>query len=161
MRFLATCACDKLIVDKIGAHSLINVVSGLDIAMSVPPDAPQQIPPSAMLPREWWIFSMWEPRSDEVGKDFEQVIEVYWPNGEKLLDGRLNFKPDEKVSYNSYQVVGLPIGQEGKIKILTWVESQGSRITEPFAYYITIKYVREDHYPKGTPSARAVLQIPQ
>jgi hypothetical protein len=104
---------------------------------------------------------MWEPRSDEVGKDFEQVIEVYWPNGEKLLDGRLNFKPDEKVSYNSYQVVGLPIGQEGKIKILTWVESQGSRITEPFAYYITIKYVREDHYPKGTPSARAVLQIPQ
>jgi hypothetical protein len=76
MRFIATCACEKIIVDKVGTYSLISVMSGTDIAITAPPSAPGQLPANAMLPKEWWVLSMWEPHSDEVGKDFEQVIEV-------------------------------------------------------------------------------------
>jgi hypothetical protein len=152
MRFLATLACEKVVIDKAGAHSLIEIMSGADIAITPPPGLlATQLPPNAMSPKQWWIFSVWEPNTDEVGKEFEQVYAVYWPNGDKLIDGRLTFKADDKVQYTSYTILGFPVGQEGKLKISTWIEKGGSRITDPFDYFITIRHVSQDKYPPGTP----------
>jgi hypothetical protein len=161
MRLLATCVCDRLIVDKMGAHSLIAIMSNADIAITPPAGGSERLPPNAMFPKEWWIFSMWEPASGDVGKEFDQIIQVYWPNGDKILDGKLTFKTDDRTSYNSYQVLGFPVGQEGKVKILTWVEEQGRALTDPFPYYITIKYLPEGQYPQGTPQSRGIFSIPQ
>ena len=152
MRFISTCACEKLIVDKGGAHSLINVMSSIDIAISPMPGTPlEQIPTNAVMPKEWWIFSMWEADATEVGQEFEQIYQVFWPNGDKLLEGKLKFKPDEKAQYNSFTILGFPVGQQGRVKINTWVESKGSPITEPFTYSIVMKHVSETHHPPGTP----------
>jgi len=161
MRYLATCACDKIVIDKLGAHSLISVMSNADISIVPAPGTPEQIPPNAVTPREWWIFSMWEPSSEEAGKEFEQVFQVYWPNKEKLLEGRLGFKPDERVQYTSYSVLGFPVGQQGKVRIVTWVEQQGSRITDIFDYHITVRHIaKAEAEQKPTAGSPAIYQIP-
>lgn len=134
-------------------------MSNADIAITPPAGASPSLPTNAVTPKEWWIFSIWEPQTDEVGKDFEQPIEVYWPSGEKFVELKVKFKPDERVQYNSTQMLGFPVGQPGKVKILTWVELQGKRITEPFAYYITIKHISQDLYPAGTPHSLAAYSV--
>lgn len=161
MKFLATCACDKVIVDKAGAHSLIAVMSNVDISVTPPLGISSPLPSNAILPREWWIFSMWEPQSDEVGQEFDQVVQVYLPNGDKLVELKVKFKPDERVQYNSCQVLGLPVGQEGKIKIMTWVEKDGTRTTDSFIYHLTVKFVPQDQRAPSIPSSVGIVAIPQ
>jgi hypothetical protein len=153
MRFLSTVACEKVIVDKGGAHTLIEIMSGADIAATPPANNPAaELPSNALAPKQWWIFSMWEPNDDDVGKDFEQVYTVYWPNGDKLVDGaRASFKMTDRVQYMSFYVFGLPVGQQGKVKISTWVEKAGNRITDPFDYFITIRHIPQNQYPPDIP----------
>jgi len=121
-------------------------MSNADIAVALNPQSPnepaeQPIPANAVMPREWFVFSMWMPSIEDAGKSFEQVIEIYWPNSDKFTEGRLPFKADEKASYNSIQMLGFPIGQVGNIKIQTWLEYQGSRITDTFDYCVSIKHL--------------------
>ena len=144
MKYFATLACEKVIIDNKNAHSLIEIMTNADIQAVVSPEVdPQQamMPANAVLPKEWFIFSIWQQSDAEIGKSFEQVVQVYWPNNEKFVEGRLSFRPvDAKAQYNSIRLLGFPAGQEGKIKVLTWVEHEHSRITEVFDYFITIKH---------------------
>jgi hypothetical protein len=127
MRLLATCACEKVIIDRVGAHSLIALMSKID------------------------------------GKDFEQIIEVYWPNEEKILSGKLKFKPEPNGGNQllSYSISGFPVGQQGKVKVLTWLERHSNRVTEPFPYYVSVAHISNQHYPPGTPHSVISLTIPQ
>jgi hypothetical protein len=164
MRFLATCACERIIIDRVGAHSLIAIMSRIDIAITPPPDmTANQLPPNAIAPKEWFVFSMWEPEGGDFGKEFEQVIEVFWPNEEKILSGRLKLKPEANGGNQlaSYSISGFPVGQQGRVKVLTWLEQQGRRVTEPFPYYISVNYVSGEHHPPGTPHSIISLAIPQ
>jgi hypothetical protein len=161
MRFLATVACDKVIIDKAGAHSLIEVMSGADIVITPPPGlATAELPPNTLSPKQWSIFSMWEPSANEFGKEFEQVYVLHWPNGDKLLDAKVKFKTDDRVHYTSYSILGFPVGQQGKVKISTWIEKDGSRITDAFDYFITIRHIAQDTYPEGTPYSLSVASVP-
>jgi len=145
MKFLATCACEKVIIDKHGVHSLITVMANMDIALEISPgpDAPKEVPPNLVIPKDWFIFSMWLPSAEEIGKNFVQVIEIYWPNGDKFAEARLKFKTDEKAQYNSLCMQGFPAGQVGNVKVITWIESEDHRITEVFDYYLAIKRVSQ------------------
>jgi hypothetical protein len=156
MKFLALCACEKIIIDKNGAHSLITIMSNTDINFAAPPGQtlPDEIPTNAVFPREWWVFSMWQPSDDEVGKTFEQVFEVYWPNGEKFGESKIEFTSDEKVQYNSLLMAGFPVGQIGNVRVVTWIEKQGSRITEPIDYCLRVKHLPRQ--PGSTPGAGPV-----
>jgi hypothetical protein len=164
MRLLATCACEKVIIDRVGAHSLIALMSKIDIAITPPPDmTSSQLPANAIAPKEWFVFSMWEPENGDFGKDFEQIIEVYWPNEEKILSGKLKFKPEPNGGNQllSYSISGFPVGQQGKVKVLTWLERHSNRVTEPFPYYVSVAHISNQHYPPGTPHSVISLTIPQ
>ncbi|HEV2470334.1 MAG TPA: hypothetical protein VGS78_14180 [Candidatus Sulfotelmatobacter sp.] len=160
MRFISTIACEKVIIDKGGAHTLIEVLSGADIAITPPPGmTPAQLPANALSPKPWWIFSMWEPDEDDEGQEFEQIYVVYWPNGDKLVEGKSTpFTMTDRVQYSSYQLLGFPVGQQGKVRVSTWITKNGNRVTDPFDYFITIRHVSQDHHPKDTPfSIQTVL----
>ena len=152
MRFISTIACEKVIIDKAGAHTLIEVLSGADIAITPPEGTSQQLPENALSPKPWWIFSMWEPGKDDEGQEVEQVYAVYWPNGEKLMEGKsVPFRMTDRVQYTSYQILGFPVGQQGKVKVSTWITRSGNKITAPFDYFITIRHVSQDHHSRETP----------
>jgi hypothetical protein len=153
MRFISTIACEKIIIDKGGTHTLIEVLSGADIAITpLEGISEQRLPENALSPKPWWIFSIWEPSKDDEGQEVEQVYAVFWPNGDKLLEGKsVPFRMTSRVQYTSYQILGFPVGQEGKVKVSTWITKGGTRITDPFDYFITIRHVSQDHHPRETP----------
>jgi hypothetical protein len=153
MKCVALLACEKLIIDKGGAHSIINVMTNADIKMQAlePGGTPQEVPspPSdAVAPIQWWAYTLWDPSSDDVRRSFEQVYQLYWPNGEKLREGRLSFvQSDERMQQTSFSFVGLPVGQQGKVRIITWLDSDGHRVSELFETYVRISHNAVEHVP--------------
>jgi hypothetical protein len=147
MKFLVLCACEKVIIDKNGAHSLINIMQNAEL-QNVPQSGANasammqasELPSNAVLPQLWFVFSIWQPSSDEVGKTFQQMHQIFWPDGTKFMDGPLEFKPDESYQQNSFGVLGFPVGQPGPVRIVTWVEDRGRPITETHEYFIRVKH---------------------
>ena len=145
MKCVALVPCDKIIIDKEGAHSIINVMLNAEIALQQlePQQSPQlvPIPADAISPTTWWVYTIWNPSAEDVGKKLDQFYQLYWPNGEKLLEKSLSFQPDKNALWQTtFCFVGLPVGQEGRIRILTWVDHEGHRLSEIAETFIHIKH---------------------
>lgn len=138
MKFLALCTCERVIIDKQGAHSLINLMLNAELQTS-----PEQVPRNAVAPTQWFIYTMWTPSAEDVGKRFEQVYQVYWPDGEKFTENRMEFtQPDESVQQVTFGFYGLPVGQAGKLRIVTWLDQEGGhRVTDIVETSIRVKHL--------------------
>src|SRR5260370_11095958 len=106
LQLIALCPCERVIVDKQGVHSLIEIMRNVSIEA-----APGAIPQNAVAPRPWSIYSMWKASSDEVGKKVEQVYQIYWPSGEKFSEENVEFVVDSTIQQVTLDVVGFPAGQ--------------------------------------------------
>jgi hypothetical protein len=71
--------CEKVILDKEDRASLISLFN--TISAQVLPNS-EGIPLNAVAPKEWWAFSSWETKPDDIGKEFRQVVQLLYPNGE-------------------------------------------------------------------------------
>jgi hypothetical protein len=146
MKFLALCTCERVIIDKQGAHSLINIMLNAELQIS-----PEQVPRNAVAPTQWFAYSMWMPSAEDIGQQFEQVYQVYWPDGEKFIETRTAFPQlDETVQQVSFGFYGLPVGQSGKLRVVTWLDKEGQRITEPVETSIHVKHLPK---PTATPTS--------
>jgi len=135
MKCTALLACEKIIIDKDGAHSLINVMLSAAVLLQQqePGGEPQRVPMpiNAVMPTQWWIYSVWVPVPEDVGGSFEQVYQLYWPNGEKFAESRLDFvQKDGRPQQTSFYYMGFPVGQVGDLKIVSWLDSHGQRVSE-------------------------------
>ena len=141
----------KIVIDKDGAHSLIEIMLNAEIRLNeVPAGAafppgylhtPIPIPSNAVSPNQWWLYTQWEPSAEDVGKEFEQVFQVYWPGGEKFAESRLPFKQnDDRMNQTSFYYLGFPVGQEGKLKLMTWIDHGGYRFSDITESYVLIKH---------------------
>jgi hypothetical protein len=146
MKCVALLACEKLIIDREGTHSIINVMTNANITMQEmePGGVPRDVttPPSnAVAPIQWWVYSLWNPSPEDVGRSFEQVYQLYWPNGEKVREARLPFvQPSDRLQQSSFSFVGLPVGQPGKVRIVTWAELDGHCVTDVSETYLYITH---------------------
>jgi hypothetical protein len=85
---------------------------------------------------------MWIPSPEDVGEQFEQVYQIYWPDGEKFSETRTGFPPtDETVQQVTFGFYGLPVGQPGKVRIVTWLDKKGHRVTDIIETSIRIKHL--------------------
>ena len=145
MKPIALLTCEKVIVDKDGAHSLINVMLNAKVELheaQSEQSTPIPIPNNALAPTQWWIYTVWEPTAEDIEKTFEQVYQIFWPNGDKLLEKALGFiLHEEKMWQTTYYVVGFPVGQEGRVRIVTWLQLEGRRVSEIAETFITINHV--------------------
>ena len=158
MKCTALLACEKLIIDKDGAHSLINVMLSAAVVMQQqqPGRLPEQllIPPNAVMPLQWWIYTVWRPSPSDVEQPFEQVYQLYWPNGEKFAESRLEFVQKEtRLQQTSFFFSGFPVGQTGDIKVLSWLESKGQRVSEILETIVHVDHIDPSKTPKGIPTA--------
>lgn len=146
MRCVALLACEKLIIDKSGTHSIINVMTHADVKTQEmqPGGGPQEVaspPADAVAPIQWWIYTLWDPSPGDVQRSFEQVYQAYWPNGDKVLEARLPFVlSDDRMQQSSFSFVGLPVGQQGKVRIVTWLDADGQRVSDLSETYIRISH---------------------
>ena len=136
MKFLALCTCERVIIDKQGAHSLINLMLNAELQAT-----PEQVPRNAVAPTQWFAYSMWIPSPEDVGEKFEQVYQIYWPDGEKFIEHRMEFtQPDETVQQVTFGFYGLPVGQPGKLRIVTWLDKKGHRVSDLVETSINVKH---------------------
>jgi hypothetical protein len=156
MKCIALLACEKLIIDKEGAHSIINVMISASLSLQQreglegpPENVP--VPKDAVLPTQWFLYSVWDPSPNDVGISFEQVYQVYWPNGEKLAERRLQkFIPkDDTMMQTSFFFLGLPVGQEGKVRVKTWLDSDGHRVSDIIETAVRITHSKLATSPRG------------
>jgi hypothetical protein len=119
-------------------HAQLNVPTGS------PPQS-VELPPDAVAPAQWWIYTQWEPSADDVGKSFDQKYEVYWPDGTRLVEGSLSFvQTNDRLSQSTYYVGGFPVGQTGKVKIVTWLETlEGHQECDKMENHILIDHLKE------------------
>lgn len=171
MNCKALLTCEKVIIDKDGAHSLINVMLNASIklqeAQGQAPPRDVDIPSNAVAPNQWWIYTLWEPAMEDVGQSFVQVYEVYWPNGDKLAPPehklQLPFiQRDDKMNQTTFYIAGFPVGQQGKVRIVTWLESQaGDRRTNEIENFVRIEHLTGKPAPNTTPVYSANFSHPQ
>jgi hypothetical protein len=138
MKYLAFFACEKVIIDKNGSHSFINMMINAEI--QIPPTELKQLPANAVSPLLWFMFSLWAPSEEEVGKNLEQVIQIYWPNGDKFHEQRVEFIPDKNYQQTSMGLNGFPIGQAGPLRLVTWVDDHGNRISDIVEYHLNVRH---------------------
>jgi hypothetical protein len=149
MKFLALCPCDRIIFDKRDTPSLISIIQNVDIAFQAIGEAGQvkpeeKVPANAVVPKEWFIYSRWEASAEDVGKHFEQLWEVYWPNGDKFTEHTIPLKPilkDDHIQHSSLQLMGFPAGQEGMLKVATWLNLDGNQVSPIIDTSIRIKHL--------------------
>lgn len=150
MKSIIFCACEKVLIDRVtGSHSLISVMVSAEARFSG--TLPPELPINAVLPSMWFVYGMWETSAEDAGKSHEQVLEIYWPNGDKFLDNRLPFVADAALrAQNSVGVVGFPGGQKGDIKILAWIEHDGQPVSDIAEYHVTVKHPETIQSPTST-----------
>jgi hypothetical protein len=147
MKCIALLTCEKIIIDKEGAHSIINVMLNATVTFQQPqssqPLTDIAIPSNAVVPNQWWIYSLWNPSTEDLGVTFEQVYQVYWPGGEKMMERRLvPFTATDKLQQTTFSIFGFPAGELGKVRVVTWLDSQGNRVSEISEIHINV-----DHAP--------------
>jgi len=120
--------CEKVIMDEQKNPSLISLMENLDVD---PREG--KIPKNAVIAKEWAIFTQWQLSDDEQEKPFHQVIHAFWPDGTEF-NKTIHSLPTQQaeVKQINMAVVGLPIGQEGKITVKLWLELESKPVTETF-----------------------------
>lgn len=135
LRILA--ACDRVIFDRVGIASLINIFHRLEMPV---PEAP--LPDDAVSGIRWNVFSQWHHGPDSLGQNYVQHVEVIKPDGTRYADVDLAFTVTEENSYTRHQteIVGFPIAREGFFKIRVWLDSVPNASGE---YELELRYQRK------------------
>jgi hypothetical protein len=125
MKLLIATPGASVIQDPEFGQSLISVFH--EIAMKLAPDA--EPPANAMIPKEWCGFSKWGLESDEEGRDYSCQLEILWPDGSTFAKQEI---PASQPTRNGisfiFRFTAFPIGQPGRLSILTRLLSAGQQI---------------------------------
>jgi len=144
MRFLALCPCDRVIFDRNGTLSLITIMENFDLSVQTASGEKVDIPPTTVVPRDWSIYGRWEASESDDGMTFEQVFEIYWPNGDKFVESRMTMqtiRKEDPTQQTALQLMGFPVGQVGRIKIVTWIEHDKQRMIDPIECTVRVRHV--------------------
>ena len=140
-------ACEKVIVDRVGLPSLINIFQRMNVKLVDP------LPENAAIPHQWAIFVLWQHTEDEINVDFTQHLEIFAPDGRSFLTGETKFKiteGDDRQSKNHIVINGLPVWAEGFVTINVWLSGQED---SKHSYLFTVKYM-----PNETPNQPTVAK---
>lgn len=139
-KLLVLAACERVLVDRAGSlPSLINIFQRMNIQVQ---DAP--LPENAVSPARWAIFALWQHTPEEKDIEFTQRTQVLSPAGQQFAELITKFKitqNDDLQSRNHIEMLGLPISQEGFIKVRVWLEGYADAAAE---YQFLIKYMRNE-----------------
>jgi hypothetical protein len=119
--------CEKAIIDRNGALSIISIMGKLTVGV------PSNVPPpaaNAMLPVQWAMVSIWQQSSDwEIGRTFEQRAALVSESGNDLLTSiaAFQFSKETPLFQVVAQVSGMPMSIAGNLKFKVWVREK----TEP------------------------------
>jgi hypothetical protein len=140
-RLILFAVCEKVILDGAGNASIINVVHGMEVAVSQQGPIVGPIPRNAVAPNPWSTYAVWKPTPGDTGKEFLQKIDVLWLDGTIFNTIATPFKFDGNRNHqNTANVLGFPVGQVGDVTFNMWLECDRKRIGEIHSWIITVTH---------------------
>jgi hypothetical protein len=103
---------------------------------------------------------MWTHPPEENGLQFIQRVEIIKPNGELFgtgTDSPFTAKGDDEYPFHSknyIEVLGLPVGQLGPIKVRVWLKDVPDSTAE---YVFILKQVPKENDGKASPDKSAAV----
>jgi hypothetical protein len=135
MKLLILTPCNNVLQDPQFGSSLISVFHGINF--QVPPDT--EVPSNAVIPKEWAVFSKWRLEPDEYGKEYTSRIEIYWPDGAEFTKASVVAQQPTKDGMAFInRMNGFPVGQDGEIRVLQFLESSGEVVYGPVETIIKV-----------------------
>lgn len=129
-------ACEKIILAQDGVASLIALFN--KIILTVP--AGTEIPRNAVTPKDWAVFSIWDPEPGDELRTYFLCTQILYPDGTQFAEiakVKFNIEPSKRAQMN-VQIQGFPIGQAGEYKIHTWIEENNKKISDPIQFGIEV-----------------------
>jgi hypothetical protein len=120
--------------DQIGRVSLITLFDNIEVR----PSAGQELPPVALIPKEWGVFAQWVLLPEEKGEKFSQGIEVLYPDEKVFLTQTIPLDSSRERVNVGANFQGFPVGQPGFYRINVWLNQEGSKVTEKFSTGINV-----------------------
>jgi hypothetical protein len=133
--------CERVIIDRDGPASIIAIFEKMRIQLQEAP-----LPPKAISPSRWHIFSLWENEPSEAGQEFTQVAKVYAPDGEVFIEHEQTFKiPDAGNTQVRINIMlwSLPISMEGTILVKAWLKGS-EELAQDFKF--TVEYIKKGEH---------------
>jgi hypothetical protein len=128
MKLLFATVCNLVLNDPEWGHSLIGVFDTIKI--QVPAEA--EFPPNALLPREWAVFSKWQLETEETERNYALICEITLPDGTPF--GKYNLTAPKPTENQTIAFIvrssGLPMGQNGRIRIALHLEEDNKIVSE-------------------------------
>ena len=134
-------------MDKDDRASLIALFNQLEVQIL---PTIKEIPSNAIATKEWCAFTSWETEPEDIGKEFHQVIQLLYPNGEQFGEPMTgSFFPQSGKAYSQVLIGGIafPIGQEGPYTIRMRLEHGGSTVFESRPIIIRVTHHKLDSMP--------------
>jgi hypothetical protein len=128
--------CEKVILDQNIIASLISLFTQVNV------DAPAEVPPNAVIPKEWAVFVSWDWEPTDAGREYLNRIQILHPDGTVFVEmpnSTFTMQPGRKQQINA-PVVGIPIGQQGRCGVRLWLEHGGVVVVEPRTIYLDVKH---------------------
>lgn len=130
-------ACEKVIFDRVGIASLINIFQRLNITV-----ADTEVPENAVAPLKWCVYTQWRHEPATAGKSYVQRVRVITPAGETFVEGSLPFTIEsdtDPYTKHGFDIFGLPMAKEGEFKIQVWLEDVSNATGE---YVMRLDHLR-------------------
>lgn len=139
MKLLVFTPCQLVLQDPVNGQSLISVFH--EIKIQVPKS--NEVPTNAILPKEWSIFCKWEVAPEEQGKLYIANLEILWPDGNQFVKQALPAAQAAKFDLSFvFKLLGFPMGQSGRIKVIISLESDGQLVFDPTATFVNVDLQR-------------------
>jgi len=100
-----------------GDDGLLTIVSVLEFVRITIPENSDPPPANGMVDLQWQLVSLWYREASDVGKQFEQTIDITLPDGNPFLSGTFPIdltsnRPKIKIDGRSF-----PVGVPGDVII--------------------------------------------
>jgi len=92
-------------------------------------------------PQQWSVFSLWNQTPDDAGKEFDQVIQILWPDKTEFKTHRQHFTFKKELGHQiRINITGFPIGQVGPVTVNMWLEIDSKRVTDTYSWIVSLKH---------------------
>jgi hypothetical protein len=129
--------CEKVIFSKEDVASLIGLFSKMILKVA----KGTEIPNNALMPREWAVFSAWDPEPGDEKRLFVLCTRFVFPDLSQF--GDVTKTPMVIESGKRFQVNtafnGFPIGQAGPCRVVTWIEENEHVAVSPIELKIDLE----------------------
>ena len=123
-------------MDKDGSPSLIVLFQNL----ATESQDGQEIPRNAIAPKEWALFTRWKFEEADKGKTFIQIVQINWPDGSEFKRSDVPFATTDLIHQVTMNIIGFPIGQEGRIQLKLWLESDSHRVGVEHSFWLNVTH---------------------